>query len=94
MPKNTKGEVKLVHVGHGRWNVEIIGQTGAPTTATGGQAYTPSAVLAKVRALIAEGSISESTPLHISINGEPAPAWRQARQLEILRKEFEILSQS
>jgi len=94
MPKNTKGEVKLSHAGHGRWNVEIIGQTGAPTVATGGQALTPFGVITKVRGLIAEGSISESTPLRISINGEPAPAWRQARQLEILRKEFEILSQS
>ena len=91
---NPKGEVKLDYAGHGRWNIEIVGQPGSPTVATGGQALTPFGVISKVRGLIAEGSISEATPLRIyTIEGRLAPGWRKARQLDALRKEFEILSQ-
>jgi len=42
MPKNTKGEVKLSHAGHGRWNVEIIGQTGAPRSPPAARRSLPS----------------------------------------------------
>ena len=86
------GEVKL-SLTDGRWLVEVIGRTGAPTAAAGGQAHSTEEALHTLAAYTREGSIFDTTPLFVYVNQRRIPGYAYVEDLWSGRNRLENLAQ-